>query len=415
MNNFFRKADRPLDKNNYFSMGGDSNHRRDELEAIIEEYINGTLGGGGGDFATITGGPGGYGTSGQVLTSTGSGTAWGPALGLNVVDNFSSTSSSDAASANTVRQLNNAQIASFTFNATTRVLEAITNDATIIPVVDLSTLQIDEGHHYVVRANATASVSPTEVTDPEEGDTAEVHLNDGNVERWTYDGATWTLVITTTPTTVPVATETTQGILEITTDAELLTGTDDDKIVTPLKLRNAQALDADVTAATADKLLTADKVIDEDNFASDADTRVPTQQSTKAYVDAVPRYLGEAATFAALPAAANTNDVAVLTNDDSVNFAGLYRWNGAAYQLVLTSDRTTSYEATFTSGNWTSQQITIAAATHGLGIGRHDIVVYNAANDVVYPDVNCNPTTGDITLTIGTNAPTFAGSYKITQ
>lgn len=39
-------------------------------------------------------------------------------------------------------------------------------------------------------------------------------------------------------------------------------------------------------AATWKKVLIESDVIDEDNMASDLDTKVPTQQSVKAYVDA---------------------------------------------------------------------------------------------------------------------------------
>ena len=44
------------------------------------------------------------------------------------------------------------------------------------------------------------------------------------------------------------------------------------------------AIDADVTAQTANKILDATRVIDEDSFASDSSVKVPTQQSVKAYI-----------------------------------------------------------------------------------------------------------------------------------
>ena len=64
---------------------------------------------------------------------------------------------------------------------------------------------------------------------------------------------------------VAAGTSTSAGILELATDAETATGTDNARAITPANLKSM--------------------ILDEDNMSSDSAVRVPTQQSTKAYVD----------------------------------------------------------------------------------------------------------------------------------
>jgi hypothetical protein len=66
-----------------------------------------------------------------------------------------------------------------------------------------------------------------------------------------------------------VASDTVSGIVELATAAETLTGTDGTRAVTPLGLQGI--------------------IVDEDDMASDLDTKVPTQQSVKAFVKFVQR------------------------------------------------------------------------------------------------------------------------------
>lgn len=106
----------------------------------------------------------------------------------------------------------------------------------------------------------------------------------------------------------PDASETVKGILELATQAETNTGTDDLRAITPLKLQTrmaafAQPLDSDLTAIAALTttaygrafLALADQAalqallgLDTDvALAANSDAKIATQKATKAYVDAV--------------------------------------------------------------------------------------------------------------------------------
>lgn len=104
----------------------------------------------------------------------------------------------------------------------------------------------------------------------------------------------------------PAATETTAGVAEVATQAETNAGTDDARMVTPLKLQTrmvayAQPLDADLTAIAAlvtnayglnfltlsnqaglQALLGLDTDI---TLAANSDTKIATQKAVKAYAD----------------------------------------------------------------------------------------------------------------------------------
>lgn len=75
--------------------------------------------------------------------------------------------------------------------------------------------------------------------------------------------------------TIPDASDTVKGIVELATTAETTTGTDAVKAVTPDGLH-------DMTSIAG-----AGWILDEDNMASDSNTKLPTQQSVKAYVDSL--------------------------------------------------------------------------------------------------------------------------------
>lgn len=163
---------------------------------------------------------------------------------------------------------------------------------------------------------------------------------DDSAGAYAYLQASTGLTITTTSMTVRAASATQTGIVELATDAETTTGTDTSRAITPANLTSQigtriQAHDADLTtlaaagnsavlAATTASFLTADEtkldgieagadvtdatnvaaagavmesdtstasmsfVVDEDDMVSNSATKVPTQQSVKAYVDAVP-------------------------------------------------------------------------------------------------------------------------------
>ena len=78
------------------------------------------------------------------------------------------------------------------------------------------------------------------------------------------------------------------------TGAEINTGTEDAKIVTPKAIADSDTVLKDKTQILTSKTLTSPvintslsgtAILDEDNMASDSATKVPTQQSVKAYVD----------------------------------------------------------------------------------------------------------------------------------
>ena len=79
---------------------------------------------------------------------------------------------------------------------------------------------------------------------------------------------------------IPDATEAIKGKTELATDAETETGTDTTKVVTPANVASAYTKDSD-TDVKANAW-----TIDENDMASNLDTKLPTQQSVKAYVDA---------------------------------------------------------------------------------------------------------------------------------
>lgn len=107
---------------------------------------------------------------------------------------------------------------------------------------------------------------------------------------------------------VPASSETVVGIIELATQAEITTGTDDVRAVTPLKLQTrlaayAQPLDSDLTAIAALAttaygrafLALADQAglqallgLDTDvALTANSDAKIATQKATKAYVDGI--------------------------------------------------------------------------------------------------------------------------------
>ena len=105
---------------------------------------------------------------------------------------------------------------------------------------------------------------------------------------------------------VAEASTTNKGIIELATLSEINSGSDSERAITPAGLAlsdlqvkvNGIETNADVTDATnvnaAGATMNTDTdvsgnswVLDEDNMSSDSNTKVPTQQSVKAYIDAL--------------------------------------------------------------------------------------------------------------------------------
>jgi len=164
------------------------------------------------------------------------------------------------------------------------------NAATNTPDLDVSPSGVLAGDTYTVTVAGTFFTVGVEV-----GDVLIAEADGASAE------ADWTMV----NRNIDAATTAVAGIAELATTAEVDTGTDTERAITPdalsnsalqIKVNGVEAL-ADVTdatnVATAGAVMESDTttaamsfVVDEDNMTSDSATKVSTQQSIKAYVDA---------------------------------------------------------------------------------------------------------------------------------
>ena len=134
-----------------------------------------------------------------------------------------------------------------------------------------------------------------------------------------------------------------RAAVEAASDSNVFTDADHSKL-------NGIEASADVTDATnvnaAGAVMNSDTstaamqfVLDEDNFNSNSDTKIPTQQSTKAYIAATSQPLdGELTTLSSMPSATASKlaDSTVLTSDiDDLN-----QIDGMAKQTTITDDDT---------------------------------------------------------------------------
>ena len=134
-----------------------------------------------------------------------------------------------------------------------------------------------------------------------------------------------------------------RAAVEAASDSNVFTDADHTKL-------NGIEASADVTDATnvnaAGAVMNSDTstaamqfVLDEDNFASNSNTKVPTQQSTKAYIAATSQPLdGELTTLSGMQSgtASKLADSTVLTSD----IADLNQLDGMAKQTTITDDDT---------------------------------------------------------------------------
>jgi hypothetical protein len=92
---------------------------------------------------------------------------------------------------------------------------------------------------------------------------------------------------------------------------------------------------------------------------------------------------------------------------------------GAGTAPVWGAPVTKTYSDAFIIADWgAGTTLTYAAATHGLGAGLHQVMVYTSAGDVVaigavLTNVNVNSGTGDVVITIVNNGAAFDGSIHI--
>lgn len=113
---------------------------------------------------------------------------------------------------------------------------------------------------YIWTGSAVALTRSLDADDYNKLESAIVMVNEGTANgntRWRQTGVNGTIgstAVTWAPdgNSAPSATETTQGIAEIATQAETDTGTDDARIVTPLKLRNSSFAKLAVSQAIGD-------------------------------------------------------------------------------------------------------------------------------------------------------------------
>ncbi len=134
-----------------------------------------------------------------------------------------------------------------------------------------------------------------------------------------------------------------RAAVEAASDSNVFTDADHSKL-------NGIEASADVTDATnvnaAGAVMNSDTstaamqfVLDEDNFGSNSDTKIPTQQSTKAYIAATSQPLdGELTTLSSMPSATASKlaDSTALTSD----IADLNQIDGMAKQTTITDDDT---------------------------------------------------------------------------
>ena len=134
-----------------------------------------------------------------------------------------------------------------------------------------------------------------------------------------------------------------RAAVEAASDSNVFTDADHSKL-------NGIEASADVTDATnvnaAGAVMNSDTstaamqfVLDEDNFNSNSDTKIPTQQSTKAYIAATSQPLdGELTTLSSMPSATASKlaDSTALTSD----IADLNQIDGMAKQTTITDDDT---------------------------------------------------------------------------
>lgn len=155
---------------------------------------------------------------------------------------------------------------------------------------------------------------------------------------------------------VSAASDTAAGKVELATTAETTTGTDATRAVTPDGLHDMTSLAG------------AAWFLDEDNMASDSATKVPSQQSVKAYADSIVgasdamRYLG------AIDASANPNYPAAVVGDTyKISVAG--KIGGASGivvevgdTIIATADNAGGTQAGVGT-SWNVLQTNIVAAT----------------------------------------------------
>lgn len=94
--------------------------------------------------------------------------------------------------------------------------------------INLAGLSSADGNNYVIaRGNATAGVAPSagEAASPVSGDTANVYLNNGQMEYWAHDGTSWVLGYTLTAQQLSDALVTLTGVAATSTTLGTFTGT----------------------------------------------------------------------------------------------------------------------------------------------------------------------------------------------
>lgn len=96
--------------------------------------------------------------------------------------------------------------------------------------IDLSTLAGADGNNYVIsRANAIAGAAPTVTEAPAAGlaagDTANVYLNNGQMEYWAYNGTAWVLGYTITAQQLSDALTILSGVPSTSTNLGTFSGT----------------------------------------------------------------------------------------------------------------------------------------------------------------------------------------------
>jgi len=182
------------------------------------------------------------------------------------------------------------------------------------------------------------------------------------------------LTISGTSMTARTASDTQTGIVELATTAETETGTDTARAVTPDGLHDMTTLAG------------AAWMLDEDNMASDSATKVASQQSIKAYVDAA-----ITAAKAALMPVGTIVTLGVSTNPGTLY--GFGTWTAITDKVIVGKGSSGTFGTLNATGGAETHTLTTAempSHTHGFSGAQYVVAGLGGANDRTQPGVGNN-------------------------
>lgn len=181
---------------------------------------------------------------------------------------------------------------------------------------------------------------------------------DDSAGAYAYLTASTGLTISTTSMTVRTSSATQTGIVELATDAEVLTGTDTTRAVTPANIGAERTASVTLTNKTLtspviNTAISGTAFLDEDNMASNSATKVASQQSIKAYVDTqIPKRIQSKSITIESPTA--TEDISMFYTDEAITISKIVFSITGATSVTTTirhhTDRSNAGNEVVTSG-----------------------------------------------------------------